>query len=161
MSPSFSCKGNFLLCSDLDLDHRSEEVFSGGLSDFPSLDNGTGTNGDDEDLSIGLPVTSIPRHREAQGTGVGEEDAATLALGLLQRTAESAITAAVSAAIQERLESAIADNTDSSEAEDFELLDQSELEYLEGELGLQRASGEPQSKDAKNAGFFSKLLGHQ
>ncbi|XP_060788244.1 reticulophagy regulator 1 [Neoarius graeffei] len=144
-----------------DLDRRSEEeVFSGGLTDFPSLDNGAGTNGDDEDLSIGLPNTSFPQHRENRGTGLGDEAAATQALGVLQRTAENAITAAVTAAIQERLESAIADNTD-SEAEDFELLDQSELEHLEGELGLERASGEAQSKDAKNAGFFSKLLGHQ
>ncbi|KAK3545883.1 hypothetical protein QTP70_016606 [Hemibagrus guttatus] len=115
-----------------DLDHRSEEeVFSSGLNDFPSVDNGTGTNGDDEDLSIGLPTTSIPQHREARGTGVGDEAVVTQALGLLQRTAENAITAAVTAAIQERLESAIAENTD-SEAEDFELLDQSELEHLEG-----------------------------
>ncbi|XP_017326489.1 reticulophagy regulator 1 isoform X1 [Ictalurus punctatus] len=144
-----------------DLDRRSEEeVFSGGLTEFPSLDNGVGTNGDDEDLSIGLPTASISQHREARGTGVGDEAAVTQALGLLQRTAENAITAAVTAAIQERLESAIAENTD-SEAEDFELLDQSELEHLEGELGLEKASGEPQSKDAKNAGFFSKLLGHQ
>ncbi|KAB5579581.1 hypothetical protein PHYPO_G00196650 [Pangasianodon hypophthalmus] len=144
-----------------DLDRRSEEeVFSGGLTDFPSLDNGAGTNGDDEDLSIGLPTTSIPQHRVARGTGVGDEAAVTQALGLLQRTAENAITAAVTAAIQERLESAIADNTD-SEAEDFELLDQSELEHMEGDLGLESENGEPQAKDAKNAGFFSKLLGHQ
>ncbi|MCJ8731801.1 hypothetical protein PDJAM_G00203640 [Pangasius djambal] len=144
-----------------DLDRRSEEeVFSGGLTDFPSLDNGAGTNGDDEDLSIGLPTMSIPQHRVARGTRVGDDAAVTQALGLLQRTAENAITAAVTAAIQERLESAIADNTD-SEAEDFELLDQSELEHLEGDLGLESENGEPQAKDAKNAGFFSKLLGHQ
>lgn len=135
-------------------------MFSGGLTDFPSLDNGAGTNGDDEDLSIGLPTTSIPLHRQAQGKGIEDSAAMTQALGLLQRTAESAITAAVTAAIQERLESAISDDTD-SEAEDFELLDQSELENLEGELGLQRASGEPQSKDAKSSVFFSRLLGHQ
>lgn len=134
-------------------------MFSGGLADFPSLDNGAGTNGDDEDLSIGLPTTSIPQHRQAQVTSVGDEAMVTQALGLLQRTAENAITAAVTSAIQERLESAISD-TD-SEAEDFELLDQSELEHLEGELGLERVSGEPQSKNAKNAGFFSKLLGQK
>ncbi|XP_053360983.1 reticulophagy regulator 1 [Clarias gariepinus] len=143
-----------------DLDRRSEEEVFSGLTEFPSLDNGAGTNGDDEDLSIGLPTTSIPQHREARGTGVGDEAAVTQALGLLQRTAENAIKDAVTAAIQERLESAIADNTD-SEAEDFELLDESELEHMEGELGLERKSGEPQSKDTKNPGFFSKLLGHQ
>ncbi|KAK2860756.1 hypothetical protein Q7C36_004922 [Tachysurus vachellii] len=144
-----------------DLDHRSEEeVFSSGLTEFPSVDNGTGTNGDDDDLSIGLPITYVPQHRDAQGTGGVDDAAATQAFGLLQRMAENTITAAVTSAIQERLESAIADNTD-SEAEDFELLDQSELEHLEGELGLEKARGELQSKHTKNAGFFSKLLGHQ
>ncbi|KAL6490312.1 hypothetical protein MHYP_G00006570 [Metynnis hypsauchen] len=141
-----------------DLDRRSEEeVFSGGLPDFPSLDNGLGTNGDDDDdLSIGLPT---------QGERV-EGDAAAQALGLVQRMAGDVITAAVTTAMQERLQAvgvpvlaqALAEDTD-SEAEDFELLDQSELEQLEGELGLEKASGEAQPKGTKQPGFFSKLLG--
>ncbi|KAL7876301.1 hypothetical protein AOLI_G00112640 [Acnodon oligacanthus] len=141
-----------------DLDRRSEEeVFSGGLPDFPSLDNGLGTNGDDDDdLSIGLPT---------QGECV-EGEAAAQALGLVQRMAGEVITAAVTTAMQERLlavgvpvlAQALAEDTD-SEAEDFELLDQSELEQLEGELGLEKASGEAQPKGTKQPGFFSKLLG--
>ncbi|XP_036452676.1 reticulophagy regulator 1 [Colossoma macropomum] len=142
-----------------DLDRRSEEeVFSGGLPDFPSLDNGLGTNGDDDDdLSIGLPT----RGERVEG------EAAAQALGLIQRMAGDVITAAVTTAMQERLQAvgapvlaqALAEDTD-SEAEDFELLDQSELEQLEGELGLEKASGEAQPKGTKQPGFFSKLLGH-
>lgn len=140
-----------------DLDRRSEEeVFSGGLADFPSLDNGT--NGeDDDDLSIGLPNTSFLQTRAARQI---EATTATQVSDFLQRTAGDAITAAVSAAIQERLETAAPDDTD-SEYEDFELLDQSELEHLEGELCLEKASGELPSKGSKQAGFFSKLLGQQ
>lgn len=95
------------------------------------------------------------------------------------------IAAAVTAAIQERIEAAVgltalsdsersrlpestrllelAEESD-SEVEDFELLDQSELEQLEGELGLGeakvQAKEEAQAKSDKpaSAGFFSKLL---
>ncbi|XP_062849050.1 reticulophagy regulator 1 [Trichomycterus rosablanca] len=142
-----------------DLDRREEEVFSGGLADFPSLDNGT--NGDDdEDLSIGLPNTSIPQPRKTRAACAEKETAESQVMELLQRTAGDAITAAVTAAIQERLETAIPEDSD-SEYEDFELLDQSELEHLEGELCLEKASGEARSKGSKQAGFFSKLLGNQ
>ncbi|MEQ2226052.1 hypothetical protein ILYODFUR_023714 [Ilyodon furcidens] len=96
------------------------------------------------------------------------------------------ITAAVTAAIQERIEAAVGfialsedpersrppDSTpmleltedSDSEVEDFELLDQSELEQLEGELGLVEEKTKPKEKeDAKtdkpaSSGFFSKLL---
>jgi len=95
------------------------------------------------------------------------------------------ITAAVTAAIQERIEAAVgfalseapeqsrlqestrllelAEESD-SEVEDFELLDQSELEQLEGELGLgeekAKTKEETQVKTDKPAssGFLSKLL---
>lgn len=91
------------------------------------------------------------------------------------------IAAAVTAAIQERIEAAVgftaasgalgrsrlplelAEESD-SEVEDFELLDQSELEQLEGELGLgekkTQGAEENQAKTDKpsSAGFFSKLL---
>lgn len=99
--------------------------------------------------------------------------------------AGNVITAAVTAAIQERIEavvglaalsdperSTLPDSTrlfelaeeSDSEVEDFELLDQSELEQLEGELGLggekAQAKGEAQTQGDKPAssGFFSKLL---
>lgn len=96
------------------------------------------------------------------------------------------IAAAVTAAMQERIEAAVgfmaasegaerstlpestrllelAEEWD-SEVEDFELLDQSELEHLEGELGLGKEKAkkeeEAQGKSDKPAssGFFSKLL---
>lgn len=46
-----------------DLDRPSEEVFSRDLSDFPSLENGMGTNDEDE-LSLGLP-TELKRKRNS------------------------------------------------------------------------------------------------
>ena len=46
----------------IDLDRPSEEVFSRDLSDFPSLENGTGTNDEDE-LSLGLP-TELKRKKQ-------------------------------------------------------------------------------------------------
>uniref|UniRef100_A0A8C1MAS6 Reticulophagy regulator 1 n=1 Tax=Cyprinus carpio TaxID=7962 RepID=A0A8C1MAS6_CYPCA len=151
-----------------DSDRRSdEEVFTGGLPEFPSLDNGLGTNGDDdEDLSIGMPT--LPAHPSRVGSTQSDEEPAAQALEVVQRLAGDMITAAVTAAMQERLEAvvapalvqALAEESD-SEAEDFELLDQSELEQLEGELGLDRASRAVTSKPSKpSSGFLSKLLGH-
>lgn len=95
------------------------------------------------------------------------------------------IAAAVSAAIQERIDAAVglvalssldrsarpestrllelAEDSD-SEVEDFELLDQSELEQLEGELGLggekvQATEGAQIQEDKPaSSGFLSKLL---
>ncbi|XP_046883768.1 reticulophagy regulator 1 isoform X1 [Hypomesus transpacificus] len=174
-----------------DLDR--EEVFIGGLPEFPSLDNGMGTNGeDDDDLSIGLPTP--PPHPQYPISSKGEMlvqpvDASTQALKLVNKMASDAITAAVAAAIQERIEAAmgvtavepvrprmpdpvtlapldLADDSE-SEVEDFELLDQSELEQLEGELGLGQKSqtkveANPKpSKPTSSGGFFSKLLGRR
>lgn len=91
--------------------------------------------------------------------------------------AGDAITAAVTAAMQEKIEAAVSftapgngqersvlpqssrltelDEESESEVEDFELLDQSELEQLEGELGL--GAEEKRDKPA-SSGFLSKLL---
>ncbi|XP_062338266.1 reticulophagy regulator 1 isoform X2 [Osmerus eperlanus] len=174
-----------------DLDR--EEVFIGGLPEFPSLDNGMGTNGeDDDDLSIGLPTP--PPHPQYPVSSKGEMlvqpvDASTQALKLVNKMASDAITAAVTAAIQERIEAAmgvtavepvrqrmpnpvtlapldLAEDSE-SEVEDFELLDQSELEQLEGELGLGQKSqtkvevNPKPSKPTSSGGFFSKLLGRR
>lgn len=96
------------------------------------------------------------------------------------------ITAAVTAAIQERIEAAVGfaalsegsersrltesarllelTEESDSEVEDFELLDQSELEQLEGELGLGEAKtqgkeeAEAESDKPASSGFLSKLL---
>ena len=51
----------------IDLDRPSEEVFSRDLSDFPSLENGTGTNDEDE-LSLGLP-TELKRKKQQLDAG--------------------------------------------------------------------------------------------
>ncbi|XP_016128476.1 reticulophagy receptor FAM134B-like [Sinocyclocheilus grahami] len=154
---------------DQNSDRRSdEEVFTGGLPEFPSLDNGLGTNGDDDDdLSIGMPT--LPAHPSRVGSTQSEEEPAAQALEVVQRLAGDVITAAVTAAMQERLEAAIAPalvqalaEESDSEAEDFELLDQSELEQLEGELGLDRSSRAETSNPSKpSPGFLSKLLGRQ
>ncbi|KAM6918449.1 reticulophagy regulator 1 [Xenentodon cancila] len=172
-----------------DLD--KEEVFTGGLTEFPSLDNGAMTNGDDDDdLSLGLPSAPpqpqqpirsqhTPRHPQ-------RDQPVSSALELVNQMAGDVIAAAVTAAIQERMEAAVglmassedpnrlrlqettrllelAEESD-SEVEDFELLDQSELEQLEGELGLgeekAKSKEEAQGKTdiSASSGFFSKLL---
>ncbi|XP_073730744.1 reticulophagy regulator 1 [Misgurnus anguillicaudatus] len=147
-----------------DSDRRSdEEVFTGGLPKFPSLDNVLGTNGEDDEDSIGMPTT--PAHPSRFGSTQSEEEPTVQALDVVQRLAGDVITAAVTAAMQERLEAmvppalvqALAEESD-SEAEDFELLDQSELEQLEGELSLDRANRTDPSKPSK-PGFLSQLLG--
>ncbi|KAK7159305.1 hypothetical protein R3I94_005592 [Phoxinus phoxinus] len=147
-------------------DSRSdEEVFAGGLPEFPSLDNGLVTNGeDDEDLSIGMPTP--PAHPSRFGSTQSEEEPVGQALEVMQRLAGDVITAAVTAAMQERLEAAVApvlvqalEEESDSEAEDFELLDQSELEQLEGELGLDQANRADPKPSQPSSGLLSKLLG--
>lgn len=173
-----------------DLDR--EEAFSGGLPEFPSLDNGATTNGDeDDDLSLDFP--SPPPHPEepikSRSAPPPPKDQPTdRALELVSQIAGDVITATVAAAIQQKIEAAVglaavglvaaadsggakppgpsrllelAEESD-SEVEDFELLDQSELERLEGELGLGGGGGEeevppPQDKP-ESSGFLSKLL---
>lgn len=167
-----------------DLDR--EEVFTSGLPEFPSLDNGATTNGDDDDLSLSLP-TPPPQPQQpikSKHTPSPHRDQPTdKALELVNQMAGDVIAAAVSAAIQERIEAAVglaalsnldrsarpeptrmlelAEDSD-SEVEDFELLDQSELEQLEGELGLggeQVQEGAPIQEDKPaSSGFLSKLL---
>lgn len=174
-----------LLLTDLD----REEVFTGGLPEFPSLDNGTTTNGDeDDDLSLDFPAS--PPHseepvRSRQAPPAAEDQPADGALELVTQIAGDVITATVAAAIQEKIDAAVGLVTGSdpegakrpgssrllelveesdSEVEDFELLDQSELERLEGELGLgggaapvhQEVQAPGDKPDA--SGFFSKLL---
>ncbi|XP_033506347.2 reticulophagy regulator 1 [Epinephelus lanceolatus] len=173
-----------------DLDR--EEAFTGGLPEFPSLDNGTTTNGDDDDdFSLGLssPPPQPQQPIKSKHMPSPHKDQTTdKALELVNQMAGDVIAAAVTAAIQERIEAAVgfkalskgsersrlpqstrllelAEESD-SEVEDFELLDQSELEQLEGELGLgeeKEAKEESQAKSDKPAssGFFSKLLRRQ
>ncbi|XP_074544867.1 reticulophagy regulator 1 isoform X1 [Halichoeres trimaculatus] len=166
-----------------DLDR--EEAFTGGLQEFPSLDNGATTNGDDDDdLSLGLPSPPPQPQQPIKSThtpGLHKDQPTDKALELVNQMAGDVIAAAVTAAIQERIEAAVGFTSDQSglpestrllelaeesdsEVEDFELLDQSELEQLEGELGLgeekTRVKDQAQDKSDKptSAGFFSKLL---
>lgn len=157
-------------------------MFASGLPDFPSLDNGSTTNGDDDELSLGLslatPSSQPPMklghtphsHRDQQAN-------TNLALELVNQMAGDVIASVVTAAIQERIEAAVgvvqlpgctgplelAEESD-SEVEDFELLDQSELENLEGELGLDVKKAmsthvaPPPDDKASSSGFFSNLL---
>lgn len=161
-----------------DLDR--EEVFTGGLPEFPSLDNGTSTNGDeDDDHSLGLfPAPPQPEAPiEFRNTPAPHKDQPDRALELVTQIAGGVIAAGVTAAIQEKIDAAVglvtasqaelsklpgssrllelAEESD-SDVEDFELLDQSELERLEGELGL--GGGAAQAKEAHSSGFLSKLL---
>ena len=161
-----------------DLDRPSEEVFSRGLSDFPSLENGMGTN-DEEELSLGLPA-ELQRKKEQLDGGLipsrERQSAAGLTLPLssdqtfqlMSSLAGDVITAAVTAAIKDQMEGAQqallqpapspGEDTDTEEGDDFELLDQSELDQIESELGLSQDQEEAQ-QSKKSSGFLSNLLG--
>ncbi|XP_069912707.1 reticulophagy regulator 1 isoform X3 [Oryctolagus cuniculus] len=163
-----------------DLDRPSEEVFTRDLSDFPSLENGMGTNDEDE-LSLGLPA-DLRRKKEKLDSGhtPGKEkqSAAGLTLPLnndqtfqlMSNLAGDVITAAVTAAIKGQLEGAAqqarsqaaaspAEDTDTEEGDDFELLDQSELDQIESELGLTEDQEAATQQNKKSSGFLSNLLG--
>ncbi|XP_038142089.1 reticulophagy regulator 1 [Cyprinodon tularosa] len=167
-----------------DLD--KEELFTADLPEFPSLDNGTTTNGDD-DLSLDLSLPPLQQVKSKQSASVTEKDRS--ADSTLEQMADSVITAVVTAAIQERIEAAVglvalnedpersrppdstqllelAEESD-SDVEDFELLDQSELEQLEGELGPVEEKAKPKVEEPAatdkpaSSGFLSKLLRRQ
>ncbi|XP_032386994.1 reticulophagy regulator 1 [Etheostoma spectabile] len=171
-------------------DFDREEAFTGGLPEFPSLDNGATTNGDDDDeFSLGLPSPSPQLPITSKPTPPRHGDQTTdKALELVNQMAGDFIAAAVTAAMQERIEAAVgftapssgttrsrlpettgllelAEESD-SEMEDFELLDQSELEQLEGDLGpgeekaqaKKEEEVEEESDKPASSGFFAKLL---
>lgn len=162
-----------------DLDRPSEEVFSRDLSDFPCLENGTGTNDEDE-LSLGLPA-ELKRKKQPLDAGhrpsKGGPSAAGLslplnsdqALHLMSNLAGDVITAAMTAAIKDQLEGAqkalaqaapiIGEDTDTEEGDDFELLDQAELDQIENELGLTQDQDAEAQHSRKPSGFLSNLLG--
>ncbi|KAM8816833.1 reticulophagy regulator 1 isoform 2-T2 [Rhynchonycteris naso] len=161
-----------------DLDRPSEEVFSRGLSDFPSPENGLGTNDEDE-LSLGLPAepkrkkeqldSSLRPSKERQSAaGLTLPLSSDQTLHLMSNLAGDVITAAVTAAIKDQLEGAQqtlsqaapspGEDTD-SEGDDFELLDQSELDQIESELGLSQDQEVEAQQNKKSSGFLSSLLG--
>uniref|UniRef100_A0A8C3WRS5 Reticulophagy regulator 1 n=1 Tax=Catagonus wagneri TaxID=51154 RepID=A0A8C3WRS5_9CETA len=162
-----------------DLDRPSEEVFSRDLSDFPSLENGMGTNDEDE-LSVDLP-TELKRKKEQLDCGPRPSKERQSATGLtlplssdqtfhlMSNLAGNVITAAVTAAIKNQLEGAqqvlsqaapsLGEDTDTEEGDDFELLDQSELDQIESELGLSQDQEAETQQSKKSSGFLSNLLG--
>ncbi|KAM6445937.1 reticulophagy regulator 1 [Rhynochetos jubatus] len=168
---------------DFDRPSDHEEAFARDLSEFPSLENGAGTN-DDDDSSIGMP-TQQKRKKEQTYCKVdhasrqSNERPSTAGLSLpltsdqtfnlMSGIAGDVIAAAVSAAIKDQLQSAqqapshavpsLSEETDTEEADDFELLDQSELEQIEKELGLSQGQEAESQEKKKSSGFLSNLLG--
>lgn len=162
-------------CS-IDFD-RHEEAFAKDPAEFPSVENGAGTN-DDDDSSIGIPVrqerkkdhlstTSDCRNRQDKeghsAAGLSLPLISDPAFSLVRAVAGDVVTSVVSAAVRDQLQSVqgdpnLSEETDTEEGDDFELLDQSELEQIESELGLTKGQeAEPQEK--KSLGFLSNLLG--
>ncbi|KAF7240488.1 Reticulophagy regulator 1 [Varanus komodoensis] len=166
----------FPIYFDRPSDH--EEAFAKDLAEFPSVENGAGTN-DEDDSSLGLPVQQDRKkdHRPAaadQGTREAKEghSAAGLSLplindqafNLVRAIASDVVTSVVSAAVRDQLQSIQAEpnlneETDTEEGDDFELLDQSELEQMESELGLTKSQEAEPQKKKKSSGFLSNLLG--
>uniref|UniRef100_A0A8C3FQU9 Reticulophagy regulator 1 n=1 Tax=Chrysemys picta bellii TaxID=8478 RepID=A0A8C3FQU9_CHRPI len=139
---------------DFDRPSDHEEAFARDLAEFPSLENGAGTN-DDDDSSIGIPIhqkrkkeqmpskmAHSPRQRKERqsATGLSLPLTSDQTFNLVSDIAGDVIAAAVSAAIKDQLQStqrapsqvvpSLSEETDTEEADDFELLDQSELENI-------------------------------
>uniref|UniRef100_A0A493TGK8 Reticulophagy regulator 1 n=1 Tax=Anas platyrhynchos platyrhynchos TaxID=8840 RepID=A0A493TGK8_ANAPP len=148
---------------DFDRPSDHEEAFARDLAEFPSLENGAGTN-DDDDSSIGMPIQQKRKKEQTyfkvdHSSRQSKERPSTAGLSLpltsdqtfnlMSGIAGDVIAAAVSAAIKDQLQSvqqasshavpSLSEETDTEEADDFELLDQSELEQIEKELGLSQA----------------------
>ncbi|NWT01341.1 RETR1 regulator, partial [Mionectes macconnelli] len=168
---------------DFDRPSDHEEAFARDLLEFPSLENGAGTN-DDDDSSIGMPIHQKQRkeqtdfkvdHASRQSKERPPTSGLSLPLisdqtfNLMSGIAGDVITAAVSAAIKDQLQStlqapshaapSLSEETDTEEADDFELLDQSELEQIEKELGLSQGQEAESQEKKKSSGFLSNLLG--
>ncbi|NXD63928.1 RETR1 regulator, partial [Eolophus roseicapillus] len=169
---------------DFDRPSDHEEAFARDLSEFPSLENGAGTN-DDDDSSIGMPIQQKQKKEHAyfkvdHASRQSKERPSTAGLSLpltsdqtfnlMSGIAGDVIAAAVSAAIKDQLLSAqqvpshaapsLSEETDTEEADDFELLDQSELEQIEKELGLSQGQEAESQEKKSSSGFLSNLLGN-
>ncbi|XP_055509539.1 reticulophagy regulator 1 [Leucoraja erinacea] len=170
---------------DLDRPSDHEEAFARDLPEFPSIDN-KGTMDDDDDSSIGIPTPPFPTLE----TGLCQEDLGSVVAGLalnlsseqslalISTMASGAIAAAVTSAMTGPPRAAHtgpscssspppppttpSEDTDTEDADDFELLDESELEQIESELGLGLEQGQADRHQAGNdgkPGFLSNLLG--
>ena len=88
---------------------------------------------------------------------------------LMSNLAGDVITAAVTAAVKDQLAGmqqalsqaapSAGEDTDAEEGDDFELLDQSELDQIESELGLSQDQEAEAQQKKKSSGFLSNLLG--
>uniref|UniRef100_A0A493T409 Reticulophagy regulator 1 n=1 Tax=Anas platyrhynchos platyrhynchos TaxID=8840 RepID=A0A493T409_ANAPP len=125
---------------DFDRPSDHEEAFARDLAEFPSLENGAGTN-DDDDSSIGMP---IQQKRKKEQTYFKVDHSS-------RQSKERPSTAGLSLPLTK---------TDTEEADDFELLDQSELEQIEKELGLSQGQEAESQEKKKSSGFLSNLLGN-
>ncbi|XP_030122945.2 reticulophagy regulator 1 isoform X2 [Taeniopygia guttata] len=167
---------------DFDRPSDHEEAFTRDLLEFPSLENCAGTN--DDDSSISLPTQQKRRKEQTDvkadhASRQSKERPSTAGLSLpltsdqtfnlMSGLAGDVITAAVSAAIKDQLQAlqqapsqavpSLSEETDTEEADDFELLDQSELEQIEKELGLSQGQEAESQEKKKSSGFLSNLLG--
>ncbi|XP_069765389.1 reticulophagy regulator 1 [Narcine bancroftii] len=162
---------------DLDRPSDHEEAFARDLPEFPSIDN-KGTVDDDDDSSIGIPTPPFPileadSCQEDAGTavaGLALNLSNEQSLNLISTMASEAIAVAVTSAVKGQLQAFetnpttspqhnSSEETDTEEGDDFELLDESELEQIESEIGLdQGQAAKPEVSDGK-AGFLSNLLG--
>lgn len=163
---------------DFDRPSDHEEAFARDLAEFPSVENGAGTNDEDES-SIGLPVRH-QRKKERLSSALEQRprpekeghSAAGFSLPLMsdqgfnlaRAIAGDVVTSVVSAVVRDQLQSLQAEpnaseETDTEEGDDFELLDQSELEQMESELGLTKGQVEEPPEKKKSSGFLSNLLG--
>lgn len=148
---------------------QSEELDKEGLTDqlpeFPSLDNGSVTNGssDEEHLYLAPPPPSVA---DAPGLSeLGEQ----LVSAVIQQQMESALglsgsSLGLSVGLSLGLSAACLEEESDSDVEDFELLDQSELEQCETELGLVQQEPEQSPEPRRRQGvpgFISRLLRRQ
>ncbi|XP_053322292.1 reticulophagy regulator 1 isoform X2 [Spea bombifrons] len=158
---------------DFDRPSDLEEAFCRHLAEFPSPENGSGSN--DDDSSIGLPLMTKSKRGKVNKPSLETYSEAAFSLlldkeqpfHLVSGVAREAITAAVSAAITDQLQSVLnpqpppdvtsSDDADAEEADDFELLDQSELEDIDDDLG--HASTQDPKGKKPSSGFLSSLLG--
>uniref|UniRef100_A0A8B9T4Y7 Reticulophagy regulator 1 n=1 Tax=Anas platyrhynchos TaxID=8839 RepID=A0A8B9T4Y7_ANAPL len=159
---------------DFDRPSDHEEAFARDLAEFPSLENGAGTN-DDDDSSIEQTYFKVDhssrQSKERPSTaGLSLPLTSDQTFNLMSGIAGDVIAAAVSAAIKDQLQSvqqasshavpSLSEETDTEEADDFELLDQSELEQIEKELGLSQGQEAESQEKKKSSGFLSNLLGN-
>ncbi|KAJ0012243.1 hypothetical protein NQD34_013218 [Periophthalmus magnuspinnatus] len=142
---------------------QSEEL---DREDFPSLDNGHMTNGtsDEEDLYPAIPAPQPDQPITALYSDAisMSELGGHLVSALIQERLESALAPALPLLVpgQEstRAGEKMALEDSDSDVEDFELLDQSELEQCEAELGLIQEQSPEHSLRHTTPGFISKLL---